>query len=60
VLEAGIRHDRVEPTVSRKRGVDDESVPLAGRQVGVVDVHAVHSPPVRAPVTSATRLRCST
>jgi hypothetical protein len=47
VLEAGVRDDRVEPSVRRKRFVDDRAVPLARRQIGVVDVDAVCRPAVR-------------
>ena len=47
VLEAGVRDDRVEPAEALERRVDDDAVPLARRQVGVVDVDAVHRPAVR-------------
>ena len=47
MLEAGVRDDRIEATVHGERGVDDELVAVAGRQVCIVDVDSVHGPVVR-------------
>ena len=46
MLEAGIRDDGVELPVTLERGVDDGAVARRGRQVGILDVDAVHRPAV--------------
>src|SRR5262249_24084813 len=46
VLDARVRDDRVESAVALECRVDDGAVALAHRQVGVVDIDAVHRPAV--------------
>jgi hypothetical protein len=46
VLEAGIRNDRVQPPEALQSRSHDKAIPVARRQVCILDVDAVHRPAV--------------
>ncbi len=47
VLEAGVRHQRVDPTVPFEGAVDHVTIAGDSGQIGIVDVNAFNQPAIR-------------